>query len=270
MVKFVAKGDVNLNNLEGFDILKDPLSTKAKEADEKGFIISSDKVEVHVQGKDFGYTNYIFWKIPQEGTVNKLSFSVDGKDAYVITGLNMTLSELASNFDSKSAKEVFADMMSGNDRINGSNFDDTLRGYVGNDVINGKNGKDKLFGDDGNDTLDGGLGKDKLTGGAGDDNFVYSDSVKAENQKTITDFGVGSDKIQLELGNFHELGANGPLNPAMFLAAANAATPTQHVLYDSASGQLFYDANGSDPGQKTLIFKLVAGTALDASHIFVI
>lgn len=270
MVKFVAKDDVNMNKLAGFDVLKDPLGTRAKDADENGYTVSSDDVEAHVVGKNFQYTSYVFFKIPQEGTVTKVTFSIDGKDAYVINNFKMTLSELASNFDSMSPKEVLADMMSGNDRINGSKFADNLRGFAGDDVINGKKSKDKLAGDEGDDTLNGGRGKDLLTGGAGSDNFVFSDKVVAGNRKTIKDFGVGNDQIHLQLSDFDALGAKGALNPAMFFAGADATTPGQHVIYNSATGDLFFDANGSNPGEKTLIFKLVAGTALDASHILVI
>ena len=57
-------------------------------------------------------------------------------------------------------------------RIDGSNFGDSLGGAGGNDVLNGFGGADYLNGGSGNDTLDGGDGDDTLIGGTGDDTLI--------------------------------------------------------------------------------------------------
>jgi Ca2+-binding RTX toxin-like protein len=66
----------------------------------------------------------------------------------------------------------------GNDRIKGSQQDDTInalagddrvRGRAGNDVIDGGAGADRLFGNAGDDTLLGHAGPDRLHGGRGND-----------------------------------------------------------------------------------------------------
>ncbi len=52
----------------------------------------------------------------------------------------------------------------GNQRLDGSTYDDTMHGGQGNDT---------LYGDLGNDTLYGDLGNDRLYGGRGDDSYVW-------------------------------------------------------------------------------------------------
>ncbi len=63
------------------------------------------------------------------------------------------------------------------------------------EVIEGTRRRDTLIGTDGDDTITGFRNRDTLTGGGGDDTFVYTSIVDAGD--TITDFEVGSDKIDL-------------------------------------------------------------------------
>lgn len=60
----------------------------------------------------------------------------------------------------------------GNDIIIGEDGDDLLLGNEGDDILTGKEGDDELEGGEGNDQLDGGLGEDKLEGGEGSDEFI--------------------------------------------------------------------------------------------------
>ncbi len=63
------------------------------------------------------------------------------------------------------------------------------------EVIEGTAGRDNLTGTDGDDTITGFRRGDTITGGDGDDTFVYT-SLR-DGRDTITDFEVGSDKIDL-------------------------------------------------------------------------
>ncbi|MGK7943146.1 MAG: ExeM/NucH family extracellular endonuclease, partial [Microcystaceae cyanobacterium] len=67
-------------------------------------------------------------------------------------------------------------------------------------------GRDNLIGTDGDDVITGLQGRDNLTGGEGNDIFVYTSIVDAGD--TITDFEVGSDKIDL-VGVLNGLGFAG-------------------------------------------------------------
>jgi Ca2+-binding RTX toxin-like protein len=96
------------------------------------------------------------------------------------------------------------------EHLQGSGFNDTLRGNASDNFIGGQAGDDRLEGGGGDDGLAGGTGADTLVGGAGtdfltgddagffaDDTFVYATGDGAD---TIGDFiaGVGSlDKIDL-------------------------------------------------------------------------
>ncbi|OBS95312.1 hypothetical protein A9259_14420, partial [Vibrio cyclitrophicus] len=75
------------------------------------------------------------------------------------------------------------------------NVDGDTRG--GDDTIEGGEGRDILYGQGGDDTLIGGLGNDILVGGEGDDIFKWVDEPLDDYRDVITDFEVGSDRIDL-------------------------------------------------------------------------
>ncbi|MFB9151731.1 Ig-like domain-containing protein, partial [Vibrio gallaecicus] len=85
----------------------------------------------------------------------------------------------------------------GDDQFQGTEQDDIILGHAGNDVLLGAAGDDILLGGDGSDILIGGLGDDILTGGDGDDIFKWVDEPLNNHQDVITDFEVGSDRIDL-------------------------------------------------------------------------
>jgi serralysin len=84
----------------------------------------------------------------------------------------------------------------GDDVLHGNNGKDTLNGGVGDDTLYGDNGRDVLFGNDGDDLLDGGNGSDVLSGGAGADRFVLRRNSGIDK---ITDFNLAEgDTIVLD------------------------------------------------------------------------
>ncbi|MGF2040088.1 MAG: beta strand repeat-containing protein [Nostoc sp. CmiVER01] len=144
-----------------------------------------------------------------------------------------------------------------NNNITGfDNSNDVINGQGGNDKINGLSGNDLLRGDAGNDILIGGAGNDTLVGGAGADNFLYntnahfaSDAVGVD---TIRDFNSSQgDKIILDKTTFNAIASaagTGFSNASDFKITTSAATSTAKIVYDSVSGQLFYNQNGSAAG----------------------
>ena len=62
----------------------------------------------------------------------------------------------------------------GNDLVSGGHGDDFVKGGWGDDTLHGGDGNDTITGDWGDDVLSGGAGNDKLMGGAGTDTVVYS------------------------------------------------------------------------------------------------
>jgi VCBS repeat-containing protein len=74
-----------------------------------------------------------------------------------------------------------------------------VTGGNGRQVIDGSLGFERISAGNGNDVLVGGPG-DVLTGGKDNDTFVFSRDFGAN---TITDFGTGHDRIQLDQSQFH-------------------------------------------------------------------
>ena len=132
--------------------------------------------------------------------------------------------------------------LAGNDGMN------HIWGLGGNDLITGGAGGDKLEGGDGNDKLYGGDGRDRLIGGAGKDSFVFNTALNAStNKDVISDFSHSQgDRIQLSIAIFDAL-HSGPLAADEFYAAADARgahDANDHIIYNTTTGALLYDADG--------------------------
>ena len=181
---------------------------------------------------------------------------------------------------------VLDDTIRGDGRVNtlfGREGDDTLNGNGGDDVLEGGIGDDTLFGGDGDDILVSDDGDDSLAGGAGRDAFFARSDRLADMSDAIEDFTLGEDIIVLDGGWFDfELLGVGPTTPFLYLYRQQldpsqfqsgdgtvAANEDIRIIYDSATGILHHDANGSAEGGLTEIFRLQAGLDLTVESIFV-
>lgn len=135
----------------------------------------------------------------------------------------------------------------GNDWVAGTTSNDTLTGGDGNDVLQGDMGGDSLDGGSGSDTLIGGAGNDILSGGSGSDFFIFN-TATANNVDTILDFVTATDKIQLSKSVFTSLGATGSLTANLFSSTTTANDSDDRISYNSTTGALYYDADGSGSG----------------------
>jgi Ca2+-binding RTX toxin-like protein len=145
----------------------------------------------------------------------------------------------------------------------GNGLANNLTGNSGNNSLSGGLANDTVIGGLGNDFLNGGVGKDVLTGGGGTDSFVFNTALSATNIDRITDFARGSDKILLDNAIFSAI-AGVSLTAAGFAAnAAGAATTAAHrIIYETDTGKLFYDSNGSAAGGNVQFATLTPGLAL--------
>ena len=155
--------------------------------------------------------------------------------------------------------------------LNGDAGNDHLNGDLGDDNLIGGAGKDELSGGDGADILNGGSGKDVLTGGAGADIFRF-DSFGKSNADNIKDFVSGVDQIQLDHTIFSALsapGTNGGINPTDFVSGAHAfaSNANEHIIFDTSTGNLLYDADGNGT-QPVQLIAHVTGSVV-ASDIFI-
>ncbi len=133
----------------------------------------------------------------------------------------------------------------------------TLINLTGNDVAQ------SLTGNAGTNTLDGGGGNDTMIGGLGADSFQFSTALGAGNIDTITDFNVAADTIRLENAFFAGL-ATGTLTAAALRVSITglASAAADRIIYDSATGNLYFDADGTGATARVHFAALDAGLAL--------
>ncbi|WP_310618630.1 M10 family metallopeptidase C-terminal domain-containing protein [Flexibacterium corallicola] len=133
-------------------------------------------------------------------------------------------------------------------------------------------GDDKLYGGRGSDLLDGGLGNDVLDGGAGEDSFRFSTELGEDNVDKIKDFNSAEDLILLDSSIFTEAGNEGLLDLNSFHMSASgvARDASDRIIYDTDSGALFYDADGSGDGDAIQFARLDSGLNLAADDFVII
>ena len=125
-----------------------------------------------------------------------------------------------------------------------------------------------LAGNNGANILDGRLGGDVLTGGRGADTFVFSTTLGSSNVDHITDFAT-EDTIRLSKAVFAAL-APGPLaEGALKNISTGKLDADDRILYKQATGELFYDADGSGKGSAVKFAVLDNHAALTAADFLV-
>jgi len=129
--------------------------------------------------------------------------------------------------------------------------------------ITGNTGANELFGAGGDDRLNGGLGSDNLTGGSGADRFVFASALGGGNVDDILDFSVADDSIYLDRSVFAV--NSGMLKADAFTGGTAAADANDRIIHDSASGNIWYDADGTGAGEAILFATVTAGTMLTAA-----
>ncbi len=107
----------------------------------------------------------------KSGVIHRFALLPDIGGAFKVQGISIDSKQLQK----KSPWENEKDLLRGNDKIIGSNFNDILRGREGNDILIGRGGINRL------------------TGGSGKDTFVLTE----KGRQIITDFNIREDRIQL-------------------------------------------------------------------------
>lgn len=142
----------------------------------------------------------------------------------------------------------------------------TITGGGAADSITGGTGNDSLTGGDGNDSLVGGSGNDTLVGAGGADRFVFNTTPDAaSNFDTIADFVSSVDNIWLASATMTALGSAGPLSASAFLTGSGSTTASDtddRIIYDTSTGILYYDADGSDMAIEAVQFAVLTGSPM--------
>jgi Ca2+-binding RTX toxin-like protein len=130
---------------------------------------------------------------------------------------------------------------------------------------------DRLTGSSGNNLLSGGSGNDTLSGGAGSDSFRFSSALSGSNVDSILDYSVANDTLQLENSVFTKLITTGTLSGSYFRANTTgiASDADDYIVYETDTGKLFFDGDGSGAGLTVLIATLTGNPVLTAADVFV-
>ena len=155
---------------------------------------------------------------------------------------------------------------------------ESAKGGTGNDTIKGNSAANYLFGFDGNDNIDGGAGNDQieggrgndtLKGGAGGDTFIFRSPFDGTID-TLLDFNAAEgDRIQLDHNIFTGL-QKGGLSAEQMVKGTEAKDADDRIIYNQATGELAYDADGNGSGAAVTIARLGINTELEQNHIQII
>lgn len=175
----------------------------------------------------------------------------------------------------------------------GESFDNVIvdagkvkaKGFIfrGNGNVNtfiGTSKADAFVSNGGADVLTGGSGKNIFQYGyvheftANDSKNVYDDVATALSSKDadiITDFKSKKDQIQLEAALYSGLGGAGKVSDVALAQGpgGGSVTAQTRLFFDTATGQLSYDADGNGAQELILIATLQGVAALLPSHILV-
>ncbi|WP_016950859.1 calcium-binding protein [Anabaena sp. PCC 7108] len=212
------------------------------------------------------------------GTGDDTLYGGAGDDTYIVDSLGDVVSEdNASGTDTvrSSVSWILGDnveylVLTATDSINGTGneLNNIIKGNSADNVLSGEAGNDTIEGNEGNDTLYGGTGNDRLTGGVGSDIFGFNNF--SEGVDTITDFNVADDFIQVSAAGFAGGLTAGLFDAGQFTIGSAATSSDQRFIYNSATGQLFFDADGNGSGAQTQFAKLSTGLALTDANFSVI
>uniref|UniRef100_UPI0028E9B6A7 family 16 glycosylhydrolase n=1 Tax=Cardiobacterium hominis TaxID=2718 RepID=UPI0028E9B6A7 len=155
---------------------------------------------------------------------------------------------------------------------------ESAKGGTGNDTIKGNSAANYLFGFDGDDNIDGGAGSDQieggrgndtLKGGAGGDTFIFRSPFDGTID-TLLDFNAAEgDRIQLDHNIFTGL-QKGGLSAEQFVKGTEAKDADDRIIYNQATGELAYDADGNGSDAAVTIARLGINTELEQNHIQII
>ena len=185
----------------------------------------------------------------------------DNLDVIIDTGGNDTIRS-STNIELQAGIENAQLVGIADTYVVGNSLDNTVEGNLGDNI------------------LDGGLGLDTLIGGEGADQFIIASNGEEVDSDIVQDFTSGEDLLVIDLASFgidaEALGILGSglvsQDSFVFGAGATALDSNDHFIYDSATGILYFDEDGSGDAEMIELARVVtdeSSDSLNASDIFV-
>jgi len=127
----------------------------------------------------------------------------------------------------------------------------------------------EISGNDVANVINGGAGNDILIGYGGLDTFVFNTPLAAGNVDQIVDFSAGAEKIHLDDAVFLGL-TPGALPAGAFAMGTAAQDADDRILYDSSTGNLYFDSDGTGAASPILFAVVHEGLNVTANDFVVI
>jgi Ca2+-binding RTX toxin-like protein len=143
---------------------------------------------------------------------------------------------------------------------------------AGTDAINlyANSSGNVVIGNNGMNWLAGGDGNDELIGNGGMDYFLFNTALNAAtNVDELSDFSPLWDTIVIENTIFDALAAGG-LAEERFVVGAAAQDGNDNIIYDSATGALMYDSDGTGAAAAVQFAQVAPGTVLTHTDFWVL
>jgi VCBS repeat-containing protein len=180
-----------------------------------------------------------------------------------------TVSSTLANYTLAAQVEDLILAGGGNITGRGNGMSNRLFGNSGNNNLVGNGGNDQLEGGAGMDNLWGGIGADVLIGGAGADAFRFDTALGAGNVDTIQDYNTASERIGLHASIFTGSGGNGTLAAARFKLTTSPLDANDRIIYNQATGNIYFDRDGSGSAAAILFASVSDGTVLNNADFFI-
>ena len=203
------------------------------------------------------------------GTITLLHF--DGK--YALTGSDVTTkaSDGTTTTYHNDAHSVFKGADVVRTAATGVSTDTVYDAHwnVADTIFSGTDGNDVIHGTTAKNEFHGGLGSDTLYAGTGKNAF-YFDTVAGGDVDNLIGFSSGRDSLYLDHSIFKGIASGNILDNAEFTLGAIAKDSNDHILYDKATGNIYYDADGVGGAAAILFAHVAPNTPLAASdfHIY--
>ena len=189
-----------------------------------------------------------------------------GNDKYYVEDAGDVITEAAGQGTDTAASNVSYTLTAGAEveNLEPITFGSTAAlDLTGNELAN------SIAGNNGANTLNGGLGADVLEGLGGQDLFAFTTALGNGNIDRINDFLSSFDRIVLEDSIFTGLTPGG-LFANQFVVGAQAADADDRIIYNSATGAILFDVDGTGAMAAVQFATIGTGLNITANDFLVI
>lgn len=203
-----------------------------------------------------------------------------GNDIYYLTDTNKGKTDTITEKSGEGTDTVVSSLSS---YTLGSTLENLTLNGNGNYSGYGNTVGNVLVGNGGANILAGKAGNDTLTGGLGNDHFVFDVALSAtKNADEITDFTSGKDVLELSKKVFSAYKTTGALEEDdkddFFTFDSSAGDSiedatfdtTVHFVYDTSTGDLYYDKDGSGKAAAVLFVTLTGAPTLAETDLVIV